>query len=304
MKPKSEIQSDLTFYKMSGSGNDFIIVDNRAGIINIENLNQFVASICRRKHSVGADGLILLEESGRADFKWRFFNSDGGEVEMCGNGGRCAARLAYLKGIAGRSLSFETKAGVIRAEVNDGQVKLEMPQPSTPELDNSLEVEKETFTVDSITVGVPHVVIWVSDLEASPVFRVGQAVRYHQHFAPDGTNVNFVKQLTDGTFAIRTYERGVEDETLACGTGSVATALIAAAKGIASSPAVLHTRGGEALKVYFERSGDNFLSVFLEGEARVIYEGKLWKEATLISDLGMRNAKSKSETQNPKSAMV
>ena len=295
--------STLTFYKMSGSGNDFILVDNRAGIIDIENLGQFVASICRRKHSVGADGLILLEDSGRADFKWRFFNSDGGEVEMCGNGGRCAARLAYLKGIAGRRLSFETKAGVIRAEVADGQVKLEMPQPSTPELDNSLQVEKETFTVNSITVGVPHVVIWVSDLETSPVFRVGRAIRYHQRYAPAGTNVNFVKQLTDGTFAIRTYERGVEDETLACGTGSVATALIAAAKGITSSPAVLHTQGGEALKVYFEKSGDDFLSVFLEGEARVIYEGRLWSEATLISDFGMRNAESKSEIRNSKPAM-
>ena len=121
-------------------------------------------------------------------------------------------------------------------------------------------------------------VIWVSHLETSPVFRVGQAIRYHRRYAPAGTNVNFVEQLDDGTFSIRTYERGVEDETLACGTGSVATALIAATKGIAASPAVLHTRGGEALKVYFEGSGDDFRNVFLEGDARVIYEGRLWKE--------------------------
>jgi diaminopimelate epimerase len=270
--------STLTFYKMSGSGNDFIIVDNRAGIVDGGNLGSFVASICRRKLSVGADGVILIEASDRADFKWRFFNPDGGEVEMCGNGGRCAARLAYLKGIAGPRLSFETKSGVIRAEVTGERVKLEMPEPTIPELDYPLKVEDETFTVSSITVGVPHVVIWVTDLETSPVFSVGRTIRYHDRFAPAGTNVNFVKQLDDGTFAIRTYERGVEDETLACGTGSVATALIAATKGMTTSPAVLRTRGGESLKVYFERSGAGFDSVFLEGEARVIYEGKLWKE--------------------------
>jgi len=276
---KKTIQTGISFYKMSGSGNDFIVVDNRTAIVDKENLGQFVASICRRKLSVGADGVILLEASERADFKWRFFNADGGEVEMCGNGGRCAARLAYLKGIAGSRLSFETKSGVIWAEVTGGRVKLEMPEPTTPELDYPLEVEEEAFMVSSITVGVPHVVIWVSHLETSPVFRLGRAIRYHGRYAPAGTNVNFVEQLDDGTFSIRTYERGVEDETLACGTGSVATALIAATKGIAASPAVLHTRGGEALKVYFEGSGDDFRNVFLEGDARVIYEGRLWKEA-------------------------
>jgi diaminopimelate epimerase len=270
----------LTFYKMSGSGNDFVLVDNRAGLVDEGNLGPFIASICRRKLSVGADGVIFIEASDRADFKWRYFNADGGEVEMCGNGGRCVARLAYLKGIAGPRLSFETKAGVIRAEVLDGRVKLEMPGPTTPEIDYPLKVEEETLTVSSITVGVPHVVIWVTDLETSRVFNIGRIIRYHERYAPGGTNVNFVKQRDDGTFAIRTYERGVEDETLACGTGSVATALIAATKGMTTSPTVLHTRGGEALKVYFDRSGECFDNVFLEGEARLIYEGKLWKEAT------------------------
>ncbi len=274
--PKSEIRTGISFYKMSGSGNDFILVDNRAAIVDEENLGQFVASICRRKFSVGADGVILLEASERADFKWRFFNADGGEVEMCGNGGRCAARLAYLKGIAGPRLSFETKSGVIRAEVMGGRVKLEMPVPSLPELDYPLEVEQETVTVSSITVGVPHVVIWVTDVRESPVLPIGRAIRYHERYAPAGTNVNFVEQLHDGIFAIRTYERGVEDETLACGTGSVATALIAAQKGMAVSPIALHTRGGGTLKIYFERPGDNFRNVFLEGDARVIYEGRLW----------------------------
>jgi diaminopimelate epimerase len=270
----------LPFYKMSGSGNDFILVDNRDGLVDEQNLSQWIASICRRKHSVGADGFILIEASERADFKWRFFNADGGEVEMCGNGGRCVARLAHLKGIAGPKLCFETKSGVIRAVVTGERVKLEMPEPTALQLDYSLKAKEEAFTVSSITVGVPHVVIWVTDLETSPVFRVGQAIRFHERYAPAGTNVNFVEQADDGALAIRTYERGVEDETLACGTGSVATALIAATKGLAVSPAVLHTRGGEALRVYFERSGGDFLNVFLEGDARVIYEGRLWKEGS------------------------
>jgi diaminopimelate epimerase len=154
-----------------------------------------------------------------------------------------------------------------------------MPESTIAELDYLLKVEEETLTVSSITVGVPHVVIWVTDVEASPVFKAGRAIRNHERYAPAGTNVNFVKQLDDGTFAIRTYERGVEDETLACGTGSVGTALIAATKGMTTSPAVLHTRGGEDLKVYFEKSGESFSGVFLEGEARVIYEGKLSNEA-------------------------
>ncbi len=271
-------QASIPFHKMSGSGNDFVLVDNRECILDEDTLGRFVASICRRKVSVGADGVILIEASERADFKWRFFNADGGEVEMCGNGGRCAARLAYLKGIAGPRLSFETKSGVIRADVTGRRVRLEMPGPTMPEIDYALDVEQETWMVSSITVGVPHVVIWVDDLEKSPVLMAGRAIRSHQRYAPAGTNVNFAEQLDDGSIAIRTYERGVEDETLACGTGSVATALIAAIQGNAASPAVLHTRGGEALKVYFEMSSEGFCNVFLEGDARVIYEGVLWED--------------------------
>jgi len=273
-------ETPISFYKMSGSGNDFIVIDNRAGIVAEENLSRWIASVCRRKRSVGADGLIIIETSERADFKWRFFNADGGEAEMCGNGGRCVARLAHLKGIAGPRLSLETQTGVIQAEVTGGRVKLEMPRPSTVELDYPLKVGGETMTVSSVTVGVPHVVIWVKDVDTAAVFKAGRTIRHHAHYAPAGTNVNFVQPLEDGALAIRTYERGVEDETLACGTGSVAAALIASATGMVTSPAVLNTRGGELLKIYFDKHGDEFREVFLEGEARVIYEGKLWEEAT------------------------
>lgn len=265
----------ITFYKMSGSGNDFILVDNRKGIVDEENLGRWIAAICRRKHSVGADGFILIEDSDKADFKWRFFNSDGGEVEMCGNGGRCVARLAFLKGIAGAGLKFETRAGVIRAEVSGERVKLEMPAHSVAEIDYCLEVGDETLTVSSITVGVPHVVVCVNDVESARVFKLGRAIRYHKRYAPAGTNVNFVQSVDEDLFAVRTYERGVEEETLACGTGSVAAALIASTKGLGSSPMSLRTRGGETLKVYFERHGDRFNGVFLEGDARLVYEGRL-----------------------------
>ncbi|MDY6838980.1 MAG: diaminopimelate epimerase [Thermodesulfobacteriota bacterium] len=272
-------ETDISFFKMSGSGNDFIIVDNRDRVVREENLGPWVASVCRRKHSVGADGLILIERADEADFKWRYFNADGGEVEMCGNGGRCAARFALLKGIAGPRLRFETMAGVIQAEVTGERVKLEMPEPSAAQLDYPLEVEGETFTVSSITVGVPHVVTWVENLETAPVVRLGRAIRCHEKYLPAGTNANFVQSLDDGTLAIRTYERGVEDETLACGTGSAASALIAASKGMVTSPGDLHTRGGELLRIYFEKKGHGFGHVFLEGDAKVIYEGRLWKEA-------------------------
>ena len=271
-------KTGISFYKMSGSGNDFILVDNRDRFVSEENLSEWIRSICQRKRSVGADGFILIETSKGADFKWRFFNADGGEVEMCGNGGRCAARLAFLKGIAGPRLSFKTKAGVIKAEITGKRVKLEMPQPSAAKLDYLLETEGQTFTASDVTVGVPHVVILVKDVEAAPILRSGRTIRYHERYAPAGTNVNFVQPLADNTFAIRTYERGVEDETLACGTGSVAAALIFSLKGMAASPSTFHTRGGEPLKIYFEKHENDFRSVFLEGDARVIYEGQLWDE--------------------------
>ncbi len=272
-------QARIPFYKMSGSGNDFILVDNRNRIVDEENLGKWIALICRRRHSVGADGLILVEDSNRADFRWRFFNADGGQVEMCGNGGRCVARLAHLKGIAGPALSFETEAGIIRAEITGKRVKLEMPQPSGAELDYPLDIDGKALIVSSITIGVPHVVIRVNDIEKAGVFETGRQIRYHKHYVPEGTNVNFVQPLDDGAFAIRTYERGVEDETLACGTGSVAAALIASIKGIAESPVTLHTRGNEILKIHFEKDNSIFRNVFLEGDTKVIYEGSLWKEA-------------------------
>ncbi|MFQ6079746.1 MAG: diaminopimelate epimerase [Thermodesulfobacteriota bacterium] len=268
----------IPFYKMSGSGNDFIIIDNRRGILEGMNLPEWVQKVCRRGLSIGADGVILVEKSPKADFKWRFFNADGGEAEMCGNGGRCVARFASLTGISGRSLSFDTLCGVMKAEVVGERVKLRMGDPSDLRLDYPISIDGREYIVSSINTGVPHVVQMVEDLENYDVSKFGPAIRLHQLYQPDGTNANFIEVRDVHTIHIRTYERGVEDETLACGTGAVASALIGATKDLASSPVSVHPKSGEVLTVYFEEKGNSFTDIFLEGDARVAYEGQLWGE--------------------------
>ena len=269
----------IPFYKMSGSGNDFIIIDNRQAIVPENDLPGFVANICRRRISVGADGVILVENSAQVDFKWRFFNADGSVAEMCGNGARCVARFAYLTGIAGTRMSFETEAGLIMAQVIGEQAKIRMTDPQNLVLSQHIELENQTATFGQVNTGVPHVVIEVEDIEAVDVVGLGRRIRHHPHFAPAGTNANFVAALTPGLWSIRTYERGVEDETLACGTGNVAAALVLAAKYNVASPVTLKTRSGSDLKVYFHKQDGRFGDVFLEGDARIIYQGQLQPEA-------------------------
>jgi diaminopimelate epimerase len=269
----------IPFMKMSGSGNDFILVDHRKPLLKEEQYQAFARKVCQRRVSVGADGLILLEPSSRADFRWRFYNSDGSEAEMCGNGGRCAARFACLKGIAGPSLSFETLAGILSAEVNGTRVKLEMTKPFGLKLDEKIEIEGTKQVISSINTGVPHAVVVVDDLEKTDVVRWGRAIRTHPHFAPAGTNANFIRVEGPSSLTVRTYERGVEGETLACGTGTVASALIAAFKGWVKSPVSIRTEGGEILAVHFEMAGQEVRKVFFEGDVHIIYEAEMWEEA-------------------------
>ncbi len=269
----------LPFYKMSGSGNDFIIIDNRDQIVDEFQLERLIIGACRRKMSVGADGLILIEEADKADFKWRFYNKDGSIAEMCGNGARCAARFAFLNGITANQMAFETVAGLIEASVNDGLVKIKMTDPYDFRPDYPLSIADETLQISSINTGVPHVVVWVDDLAGVDVFNLGRTIRYHQTFAPQGTNVNFVSVQADGKAAVRTYERGVEDETLACGTGSVASAIVLARRLQKESPIELMTRSGSELRIYFDQTDGAFQNTYLEGDARVIYQGDLWEEA-------------------------
>jgi diaminopimelate epimerase len=269
----------IPFTKMSGSGNDFILIDHRRPFLKEDVLRDFVRKVCRRRISVGADGLILIEGSEKADFKWRFFNADGSEAEMCGNGGRCVARLAFLKGIAGPSLKFETIAGILSAQVNGKRVKLEMTRPFGLKLDEVLLIGGKEQMLSSINTGVPHAVLFVKDLEELDIIPIGRAIRFHSHFSPGGTNANFVHLDTDSQLSIRTYERGVEGETLACGTGAVASALVAAFKGLVTSPIAIQTRGGEVLTVYFEIEGEEVKQVYFEGEVHIIYEAEMWEEA-------------------------
>ena len=268
----------IPFYKMSGSGNDFIIIDNRKNIVPVDNASGFAARICRRKLSVGADGLILIESSDTADFCWRFFNSDGSVAEMCGNGARCAARFAMLSNIAAETMAFETIAGLIYAQVNDEQVKIKMTDPFDLQLDGSVTVNQTRYAFDSINTGVPHVVMEVDNIEMVDVAGIGRQIRHHGKFAPAGTNVNFVG-LDGDQWAIRTYERGVEDETLACGTGVVAGALILTCRKQTPSPIALKTRSGSIQKVYYSKTGNDFSEIFLEGDAQIIYQGQLNQDA-------------------------
>jgi diaminopimelate epimerase len=274
-----EIMKHIEFFKASGSGNDFIIIDNRDKIINEKNLKNFVANVCRRKMSVGADGLILIEESGLVDFKWRFFNSDGSQPEMCGNGARCAARFAYLNKIAGSKMSFETIASIVSAEVKNDRVKIKMTDPSDLKTDYIINLENGPISLSSVNTGVPHVVIAVLNLDDVEVVRLGREIRFHKRYAPSGTNVNFICKQKEGIVAIRTYERGVEDETLACGTGAVAAAVVTASLSGMKSPIKVRTRSGNSLYVYFKEKEGKYYDTYLEGDARIIYKGELWEDA-------------------------
>ena len=269
----------IPFTKMSGTGNDFIIIDNRDGIVKDDGLTEFIQNVCRRKMSVGADGLILIESSSRADVRWRFFISDGSLAEMCGNGARCAARFAFLNGIAAENLSFETEAGTITGQVKGGGAKVKIPDPVDLRLEYTLELENGPLRVSSINTGVPHVVVMGDSVENVDVYGLGQEIRYHKNYAPAGTNVNFICRQNSGQLAIRTYERGVEDETLACGTGSIASALVASRITDWASPISLVTRSQELLTIYFRENNETFTDVYLEGDARLIYTGELNSEA-------------------------
>ncbi|MBW1766095.1 MAG: diaminopimelate epimerase [Deltaproteobacteria bacterium] len=269
----------LEFWKMNGSGNDFILIDNRDGKVAEEEMDRLVERICRRRESVGADGLIFLTKSDHCDFAWRFFNPDGGEVKMCGNGGRCVARFAHLRGIAGPKMTIETLAGPISAEVMGRMVKLLMPDPSGLEMDIDLTHEPGWLSVDFINTGVPHVVVQVKELADHPVVEQGRAIRYHPMFSPEGTNADFIKIIGSDLIVIRTYERGVEDETLACGTGAIASALVASARGAVSPPVKVRTKGGEELQIHFQKEGNNFRQVWLEGSTSIAYQAQLHEEA-------------------------
>jgi diaminopimelate epimerase len=283
-----EAMQRIHFFKMTGTGNDFILIDNRKRPIDADRCQDFVRSVCRHQHSVGADGVILIENDSEVDFRWRFFNADGSEAEMCGNGARCAARFAFLTGIVDSPrIAFRTLAGIIRAELWDTKVKVQMTAPHGLLMDLKTNAAGRSFDLNFINTGVPHAVWFASseeELESADIQNWGKELRFHSRFHPAGTNVNFIYVRNPKSILMRTYERGVEGETLACGTGAIASALISAVRGRVVSPVEVKTRGGESLTVYFQlahesaHSDTQFKDIFLEGEARVAYEADLWHE--------------------------
>ena len=271
----------IRFSKLSGTGNDFIVIDHRRALIPPEEQASFARAVCRRNFSVGADGLILIESSEEADFAWRFFNSVGSAAEMCGNGARCAARFAHANGIAPARMRFATAAGIVAAEVLAGgdTVRVGLTPPRDLSLNIRLLLDGQERTVHFLNTGVPHVVLFTDGSEA-PVQRWGRELRFHKRFQPAGANANFVQITGAHELTVRTYERGVEAETLACGTGATAAAVIAALLGHAQPPVTVTTSGGQRLTIDFRLADQQTVeSLTLEGPALHIYDGELYADA-------------------------
>ena len=264
----------LRFTKMNGAGNDFVMIDNRAGDVRLQ--PEQIVRICDRHRGVGADGILLLEKgSNGADFRMRYYNRDGGEAEMCGNGARCFARFAKKVAGAPERISFQTPAGLIGARLHGDLVTLNMSDPTDLRLNLRLQIDGEDAVVHYINSGVPHVVVPVARLDVVHVFTQGAAIRRHKKFSPQGANVNFIEKRGAQKILVRTYERGVEDETLACGTGVVASALIFAVTEKVDGPVSVTVRSGSELSVDFKRAGNQFRNVTLTGPAEIAFEGTI-----------------------------
>ena len=238
----------IPFWKMHGAGNDFILVDDRSLVFPVRNPD-FIARICHRRRGIGSEGLLLIQPSASADFRMRFFNPDGTEADLCGNGARCIARLAHEIGAAPADMRIETAAGTVRAQILPPLVRLHLPPPKDWRLNLSMARENGEIPLHSVNTGVPHAIHVVDDVTAVDVPALGAFIRHHALFAPAGTNADFIQIAGPDSLAIRTYERGVEGETLACGTGIVAAALVAEKLGLVRAPVRVKTAGGDVLEV-------------------------------------------------------
>lgn len=254
-----------TFYKYQGTGNDFVIIDNRSLKFNKAN-TALVTKLCDRRFGIGADGLILLENHDTVDFKMVYFNADGNESSMCGNGGRCITAFAKFLGVISNTTTFEAIDGMHNAEIDGDLVKLQMKNV------NSIENHESHLFLDT---GSPHHVQMVSDLENLDVKTKGSAIRHGQPYNEAGSNVNFVNKISDTVFGVRTYERGVEDETFSCGTGVTAVALAMHNSGQTTSDTItLNTSGGE-LQVAYQPTKDGYESIWLIGPAKQVFKGNV-----------------------------
>lgn len=281
MRPtQNQTDEPIAFSKLAGGGNDFVVIDNRSG--RIQDASGLTRRICTRALSVGGDGLILIEGSARATFRMRYYNSDGSLAAFCANGTRCAARFAFLNVIAGRRMTIETDAGLVGAEVGDGAtITLSLPAPEFFRKDRPLQIGTTAVRGSSIVVGVPHYVAFLKrDLWSQDIEPLGRAIRNHPDLAPDGANVNFVTVRDRHMIEIRTYERGVEGETLSCGSGIVASVSVSAHFGRVDSPVRVLTRSGIVLEVSFQKEPGFVSDVKLRGDARLIFKSSITSETT------------------------
>ncbi len=264
---------NINFTKMEAAGNDFILIDDRRG--TLPRLTKAIRRrLCSRKRGIGADGLIVLEKDAPARFLMRYYNADGGEAEMCGNGARCVARYAFAKRIAGEKFSFASKSGMHTAEIlKNNFIKVELPA-CVFKKSTRLTINGKIQVCDFLIVGVPHIVILTRKLETIDVVSTGRRIRNLNRFKPPGTNVNFVQHLGKNKIRIRTYERGIENETLACGTGVAAAAVALYRKKMLSSPIYAETRSGETITVQLKKTKDSIIP-FLVGGARIVYSGAI-----------------------------
>jgi diaminopimelate epimerase len=266
---------EIAFTKMSGTGNDFIVVDAFHTPLDID-WSRFAARFCPRLTGVGVDGVLVLSPNDKVDFTYRIFNADGSEAEMCGNGARCAAAFAMRHDIAGSTMSFSTLAGVVEARVNPADVSIRMTDPMDLKRDIAIDVDGKPFSVWFVNTGVPHAIVFTDDLEGVPVDSLGRAIRHHAAFQPAGANVDFVQRVSDNAIRVRTYERGVEGETLACGTGAVASAIVSHAAGKVSGAPVEAGMPGGNLKIGLSAAKlGEYHDVWLTGEVSFIFTGTI-----------------------------
>lgn len=269
------MQMKLPFVKMSGAGNDFIVIDNRKRVIR--NAPYLAKRVCDRYFGIGGDGLLLVERSRAADYRMMYYNADGSYGGMCGNGGRCIARFAVDHGIVGRKHSFDALGYVYLANVADKTVTLRMKDSTSPQGSRDLTILGRKRTLFFVDTGSPHVVTRVGKggLAGINVEKEGPVIRFHKRFSPIGANVNFVEVHSLNCIAIRTYERGVEAETRACGTGSIASAIVAATMWGCKPPLKVVTRSNQQLVVGFKSQGVAITDVYLTGPATISYEGTI-----------------------------
>lgn len=272
------MKNAIDFYKMVAAGNDFVVIAEKSLAKN-PRLPDLARKICDRKYGIGSDGMLLIGKSRRADIRMRVFNADGSEAEMCGNGARCAAFWASgridNRGSKKASIRIETKSGIIESVINKKTVRIKITDPKKIESNIPIKINNRNLKVNFVDTGVPHAIVFVEGLGKIDVHNIGKAIRYHKRFQPKGTNVDFVEIVNDDFIKVRTYERGVEAETLACGTGVTASAIFSTCHSQKMGSRVIkaETKGGEILKVSFNKANKKISDVWLEGLARIVYKG-------------------------------